>query len=171
MTGPRPLGGKWGGSETEGDLLNRIYCDSWDLQLKCDRMIWASPLSISLSWKRSGQEGWMAAWKHDGVHERIKNEKRKQIIRRRGKKSKNQREPTARLQSPSHCTCELQAQTRPCTKPEGSAAPGAPLPPAPSLLTRLCSVVILILSPRNLLNRMSLNNYTNLPSPPCWDQI
>lgn len=60
-------------------------------------------------------------------------------------------------------TCELQAQTRPCTKPEGSTALAVPsLLSAFLLLTHLCSAGRHIMSPRNPLRRMSLTEQATI---------
>ena len=89
-----------------------------------------------------------------------KGERKREEARQSGEKCRMQWGPKA-----DH-TCELQAQTRPCTEPEGSSAPAVPSPSLPTLpsflLTHLCSAGRHIMSPRNPLKRMSLSEQATI---------
>lgn len=125
-TGAGRPGGGWGGGETEGVSLNRIYFDSWGPQLKCDRAIWEPAFNLSIletqrmsGMNYSGKElcmsvkgrcvGVCGGGGGGGV---IAEREEKRNGMKRGSRSYN--------------TCVLQAQTRPGNKPEGNAAPVLP---------------------------------------------
>lgn len=127
LTGAGLQGGGWGGGETEGVLLNRIYFDSWGPQLKCDRAIWEPAFNLSLlETRRMSGMNYSKKELCVCVSERV--------VEGDGGGGVIAERDCMKWGSRSCNTCVLQAQTRPGTKPEGNTGPAPPpSPPGSSL--------------------------------------